>query len=302
MNVATFLCLLLPVAFAAAQEAPKPQVPAAPPAPASAAAPAPADAPGGISVIPNRVVLEGRTRAAEVLLKNSGTVRASFRVSLVEKDMTEEGRLADRVRKEGEITAATLVRFSPRQVDLDPGESQIVRIQVRKPENLPDGEYRSHLLLQGIPPARKAESIQEEDAGRTLSFGITQVLGISIPVIVRQGNLAAEVSLAHGDPAFYQPPYKDSAPVISLWLERKGARSVLGDMKVTLESGGDKPKGTVLWELKSVGIYTNLPRRKVFLGVPAAVGGKLKGARAKVVFTPTDVKLAPVSTEVDLNL
>lgn len=297
MRTAPFLALLLSAMPVDAQEASKP--PAVPPA---AAPVVPTDAPGGISVIPNRVVLEGRTRAAEVLLKNSGTVRASFRVSMVEKDMTEEGRLADRVRKEGEITAADLVRFSPRQVDLEPGESQIVRLQVRKPENLPDGEYRSHLLLQGIPPARQAQSIQGESADRTLSFGITQVLGISIPVIVRQGALEAEVSLAHGDPVFYQPTYKDSAPVISLWLERKGSRSVLGDMKVTLEAGGGKPKGTVLWEVKSVAIYTNLPRRKVFLGVPAAVGGRMNGARARVVFTPTDVKLAPVSTEVDLNL
>ncbi|OQA37705.1 MAG: hypothetical protein BWY56_00709 [Acidobacteria bacterium ADurb.Bin340] len=294
MRTAPLLCLLFTALSGMAQEAPKPPVPA----PAAA----PAEAPGGISVIPNRVVLEGRTRAAEVLLKNSGTVRASFRVSMVEKDMTEDGRLVDRVRKEGEITAADLVRFSPRQVDLEPGESQIVRLQVRKPEHLPDGEYRSHLLLQGIPPARQAEPIQGDEADRTLSFGITQVLGISIPIIVRQGTLEAEVSLAHGEPVFYQPTYKDSAPVISLWLERKGNRSVMGDMKVTLEAGGGKPKGTVLWELKSVGIYTNLGRRKVFLGVPAAVGGKLQGARAKVVFTPTDMKLDPVSTEVDLNL
>jgi P pilus assembly chaperone PapD len=270
--------------------------------PTAPAAAAPSEAPGGVSVIPNRVVLEGRERAAEVMLKNSGSSRASFRVSMVEKDMTEEGRLADRAKREGEITAADLVRFSPRQVDLDPGETQIVRIQVRKPDNLPDGEYRSHLLLQGIPPARKAEPIEGDHADRAVSFGITQVLGISIPIIVRQGSLTAEVSLSHGEPVFYQPNYENSAPVINLWVERKGNRSVIGDMKVTLESGGNKPKGTVLWEVKSVGIYTNLTRRKIFLGVPAAVGGKLQGAHAKVTFTPTDVKFAPVSTEVDLNL
>ncbi len=271
-------------------------------APAPAPAVPPSDAPGGISVIPNRVVLEGRERAAEVMLKNSGTRKASFRISLVEKDMTEEGRLTDRAKRTGEITAADLVRFSPRQVDLEPGETQIVCLQVRKPEHLADGEYRSHLLLQGIAPTRKAEPIEGELADRTVSFAITQVLGISIPVIVRHGSLSAEVALAHGSPAFYQPTYENSAPVISLWLERKGNRSVMGDVKVTLESGGDKPKGTLLWEVKSVGIYTNLARRKVFLGVPAAAGGKLKGARAKVTFTPTDVKLAPITTFVDLNL
>ena len=280
------------------------QVPKPPAAITSLAEPkeAPTGAAGGISVLPNRVVLEGRERAAEVMLRNSGGTKATFRVSIVEKDMTEEGRLTDRPKREGEITAADLVRFTPRQVELEPGESQIVRLQLRKPENLPDGEYRSHLLLTGIPPVREAQPPEGEGSDRQISFSITQVISISIPIIVRHGNLSAEVSLSHGTPVFYQPTYPNSAPVISLWLERKGNRSLVGDIKVTLEAGGNKPKGTVLWEVKGLGIYTNLNRRKVFLGVPAAVGGKLKGARAKVIFTPTDVHLPPVATEVDITL
>ena len=34
---------------------------------------------------------------------------------------------------------------------LAPGETQAVRLLLRKPGNLADGEYRSHLLMQNVP-------------------------------------------------------------------------------------------------------------------------------------------------------
>jgi len=57
----------------------------------------------------------------------------------------------------GEAFADTLVRYSPRQADLAPHETQIIRIQLRTPPDLPAGEYRSHLLIQAIPRTRPDE-------------------------------------------------------------------------------------------------------------------------------------------------
>lgn len=266
----------------------------------------PAEASGGISILPNRLVFEGRVRSAEILLKNTGSKHAVFRVSVVEKAMTESGKLADRTKEEGETTAADLIRFTPRQVDLPPGGRQVVRVQLRMPESLAPGEYRSHLFFQGLPPSKPAEpsvpdSLSQESSERRLSFTIEQILGISIPVIVRSGETHAAVALA--DPHYYQPPYPGSVPVISVFLERQGNRSVLGEVTVTLDSGKDLPvpAGTILWRASSVGIYTNLERRKVYLGLPKAVGGRLKGARVKITFQATDMKLAPVSRYVDLT-
>jgi hypothetical protein len=255
------------------------------------------DAAGGVVLMPSRVVLEGRGRAVEVMLKNGGATAASFRVSLKEMEMLPNGKLQGRVKKEGEITAADLVRFTPRQVDLAPGESQIVRFQLRKPENLPEGEYRSHALFQGIPPAKPAEPITE-DAEKRLSFSITQVMGISIPVIVRHGETKAAIKLT--GIRYWQPEVAGTVPVISLFLERSGNRSVVGDMRATVESGGKVPKGTLLVELKGTGVYTNLERREVHLPMYFAKDGKLKGARIKVVFTATDLKMAPEVAYIDL--
>lgn len=258
---------------------------------------APDQAAGGVVLMPSRVVLEGRERAVEVMLKNGGVTPASFRVSLKEMEMLPNGKLQGREKKQGEITAADLVRFSPRQVDLAPGESQIVRFQLRKPENLPEGEYRSHALFQGIPPAKPAEPITE-DAEKRLSFSITQVMGISIPVIVRHGETRASIKLS--GLRYWQPDVPNAVPVISLFLERTGNRSVVGDMRATVESGGKVAKGTLLVELRGTGVYTNLDRREVHLPMYFAKDGKLKGARIKVAFTATDLKMAPEVAYLDL--
>lgn len=266
--------------------------------PGNAPPKAPDQAAGGVVLMPSRVVLEGRDRAAEVMLKNGGATPASFRVSLREMEMLPNGKLMARVKQDGEITAADLVRFTPRQVDLAPGESQIVRFHLRKPENLPEGEYRSHALFQGIPPAAPPEPIVE-DAEKRLSFSITQVMGISIPVIVRHGSTHAVIKLS--GLRYWQPDFEGALPVLSLFLERTGNRSVVGDLRATVESGGQVPKGTLLVELKGTGIYTNLDRREVHLPMYFAKDGKLKGTRIKVTFTATDFKMAPQVATLDLD-
>ena len=45
----------------------------------------------------------------------------------------------------GEHFADGMLSWSPRQITLQPGTAQVVRLMVRKPEGLAEGEYRSHL-------------------------------------------------------------------------------------------------------------------------------------------------------------
>ena len=70
------------------------------------------------------------------------------------------------------LSAADLVRYSPRQVELAPGEVQTVRIQIRKPEGLKDGEYHSHLVFQGY--LRSSPLPVQIPADKTLGFNITR--------------------------------------------------------------------------------------------------------------------------------
>ncbi len=260
-------------------------------------APPPVPGPSDLMLIPTRVVLEGRQRATEIILKNIGKATATYRIQLKEMVMTPTGQLKDREKASGEITAADLVRFSPRQVELSPGETQTVRIQVRKPEQLADGEYRSHMLFQGIPPA-EAPQAPEAEGEKRLSFSITPIYGIAIPIIVRHGEVKTDVALVN---VRYEGPGKEADSLfVLLSLERSGNGSVLGDFEVSVESGGSVKKGQSLMLMRGVAVYHPNPLREVVIPLRLEKGASLSGARLKVTYTPQDTKLPPLVATLDV--
>jgi hypothetical protein len=255
---------------------------------------------GNLSILPVRLVLEGRTRSEEVMLRNTGKGKATYRILFTEMVMNENGEIEECRKPAGQTTAADLVRYSPRQVELAPGEMQTVRIQVRKPEGLPDGEYRSHLLFQSVPDVKPPAPLQGE-TDRALSVKLNTVLGISIPVIIRHGDTGGKISLT--DLRYWQPDRKvapEAPPVLSFRMLREGNRSLSGDVTAVVESGGKLKKGTLLWETKGNVIYTNIIWRNVHLPMYQGKVGSLNGARVKVTFTPTDFKGAPVVAYLDI--
>ncbi|WP_022941857.1 hypothetical protein [Psychromonas hadalis] len=78
-------------------------------------------------------------------------------------------------------TASDMIRYSPRQVTLRAGERQVIKLALRRPKGLADGEYRSHLMLTALPPKNK----NSEDNS---SIHLKLLLSYTLPVTVRQGN------------------------------------------------------------------------------------------------------------------
>ena len=93
----------------------------------------------------------------------------------------------------GEGFAGDLIRYAPRQLRLEPGRPQTIRILYRRPGELAEGEYRSHLLFQEIPKVAPTPAQGEGPSG--LNMQISALFGISIPVIVRHGDLEASARL-----------------------------------------------------------------------------------------------------------
>lgn len=244
---------------------------------------------GDLMVIPTRVVLEGRDRSAEVTLRNSGTAPCTYRISFKEMRMLPSGEVEEFTKPDGVLAASDLVRFTPRQVDLAPGESQTVRIQVRLPEGLKDGEYRSHMVFQGLPPVAPTAPIQAGD-DKTLSFDIKTLFAISIPVIVRHGETSSTLALT--DLAFHPAAKPDEAPGLDLRMVRTGNRSVQGEFKVDWIPQSGKP--ITLLPVAGGVIYPELDYRTVHMDLPEAKKLDLKGGRFSVTFTQKDGKQAPI--------
>ena len=86
--------------------------------------PAHAQGIGDLAVVPTRVILEGRERTAKVSVLNRGSETATYRISIINMQMTESGEYR-RVTESGVDGgyAESLVRYAPRQVELAPGKS-----------------------------------------------------------------------------------------------------------------------------------------------------------------------------------
>ncbi len=211
---------------------------------------------GGFRVTPTRIVFEGRLRSAELTLINMGSEPATYRISLVRMRMLDNGAIEEIGDPlPGEAFADSFVRFSPRQVDLEPGATQTVRMQLRKPATLPPGEYRSHLVFRALPP------VEPEDPAsgvRGVRIALRPVFGAAIPVIVRHGETAANVTMGG-----LEVRRTADGPVLALDLRRAGNRSVYGDLTViyTPPDGRSRNVGG----MRGLAVYVPNPVRHVLV-------------------------------------
>ena len=223
---------------------------------------------GDLLVAPTRIVLDGR-KGAEVILNNIGEEPATYRVSVEFRRMTEKGELVDvTTPTDADKKAEDMIVYAPRKVTLAPREPQAIRIVARAPQGLPDGEYRVHMLFRAIPPATPVVQTPGEQP-KGVQFKLTPVYGVTIPVIVRLGNLQASAGIAN-----VQLEKKDGAPAIGLDLTRQGTRSTYGEVRV-LKAGYKDPIAL----MKGVAIYTEVGKRHVSLLLPesskAAASGQV---------------------------
>lgn len=210
----------------------------------------PALAAGGLIVTPQLVELDSTNRSQVLTLANRGTEPETYRISIVNYRMDEQGNLhLTDTPAAGEGFAGALFRYAPRQITLEPGKPQTVRILYRRPANLQEGEYRSHLLFQQVP---KAQPQAVGAVGGGLSLQIRTVFGITVPVIVRHGRLQAAGELT----GLVQTRTSDGNPGIALRIARDGKKSLRGDLVALM---GEEEVG----RLNNVAVYLSTPHREV---------------------------------------
>ena len=223
---------------------------------------------GDLLVAPTRLVLDGR-KGAEVVLNNIGEEPATYRVSVEFRRMTPDGSL-DNVAEPtaAEKAAADMILYAPRRVTLAPHEPQAIRIAARAPQGLPDGEYRVHLLFRAIPPATPVQQANAADQSKGLRFELTPIYGVTIPVIVRLGNLQATAGIAN----VQLEKTKDGLSAVGVDLSRAGSRSTFGEVRV-LKAGVKDPIALQ----RAIAVYTEVKSRHVAVPIRADYKGALSG-------------------------
>jgi hypothetical protein len=227
----------------------------------------PLQAQGDLLIFPKRITFDGIQKRVETLnLSNVGKDTATYTLSYNEIKMGENGSFNTiDVAEIDQNFASPYLRYYPRTITLAPNESQNVKIQLIKTNELKQGEYRSHLYFRAVPKVtllkkEPLDSITKKAKG--LSVNLVPVFGLSIANIITIGESTTAVQLTN---LSITKSIKENSVTLSLDFNRQGNRSAYGTIEVNhISLDGTTTQAAII---KGFAIYSpgNLRKSKITL-------------------------------------
>jgi fimbrial chaperone protein len=237
-------------------------------------------------VYPTMIMFEGNERSATITLTNRGDAIGTFETSWSELAMTPEGGLIKTEDPEWSVQA--YVRYSPRRVTLEPAESQVIKIALRRDQDVPEGEYYSHfkiLTLNSEDLAGDRKNAVEPSKDNS-AVRIRARSAVAIPIIWR--NSRAEPSATIESVGIDQENNQ-----VKVDVRREGKLSVRGFLHVV----GTAPDGTrsALAEVVPLIIYPMLDHRVTAITLSDGITTNVLADNAEVFYT-TDLDVISEET------
>ncbi len=193
---------------------------------------------GGISqswatfISPKRVIIADKQRAATITILNRSNKTMVYNFEWQRRAQQPNGkikRLDEGENVAGYKPAEDYIVFSPRRVILKPGKKQRLRLLVRRPSDMAEGEYHSHFLIKA-DPAKGEETKAKKTFGGTIDIKTYAAM----PVFLRHGQTYIDLNIK--DARWYK---KQDHEYISLFIENNSTRSIyaLPKIECTTASG-----------------------------------------------------------------
>lgn len=231
-----------------------------------------------VTITPTLVVIEGRTRYADVSLINVTEAPHTYAIGWRYMKMVADDGSYENVDKSlTDFDLAQNIVFTPKRVTLEPQGLQKIRLGLRlKGEPPAPGDYRAHLELRDVGRALdNTTSGPEEKKGAAV--GVKVNVGFSIPVVYRVGESTATPvigTVTTGVDAYGRPEI--IIPVTKAGGETFG---ILGRLQVVYN---DK----IVGEVKNANIFAESKGRTY--KIPLSVE-KLSGGTVRVIYRHYDV-------------
>ena len=238
----------------------------------------PAYAWGGavLFIYPTLIMFDGNERSATITLTNRGDAIGTFETSWTEHEMTAEGGLV-KVQGDAPWSVQPYVRYSPRRVTLEPSESQVIKIALRRDQEAPEGEYYSHFKVLTLNSQNLLDETNEAVEPKSdAAVTITARSAVAIPIIWRNSRAAQSAAIE-------SVVIDSEANQLRVDVRRMGKLSVRGFLHVL----GEAPDGTsgALAEPVPLVIYPGLERRSVAITLNEDTTTEALAQNAEVVYS-----------------
>jgi hypothetical protein len=234
---------------------------------------------GDLLVTPTRVVFEGNKQKESLSLVNMGSETTTYSVSFVQKKMNEDGSFVDITEElPGQPFADPYLRVFPRQVTLAPKEAQVIMLQFRRKPDMASGEYRSHLYFRSEKDYTALGEKSTKKDSKSLSVQIIPIFGMSIPVIIRTGEISVTAALKD----LKLEIVDKTSRVLNFNIHRTGNISLYGDIRVSFVPPIGKPYEIAA--VNGVGVYTNIEKRNISVRLDNTSGNVWTRGKIKVSY------------------
>jgi len=225
-----------------------------------------------LQVFPTRLVLSQQQRITQISLRHLGQKAETYKISAVFFRMSPDGSLKQVSTPEAKERAlSSMIRFSPREVQLNPNQEQTVRVMFVNNQPLDDGEYRAHLHFE---PSSEPDPVADKATGRQVAMQLTAKIAIAVPVFYRQGKTELKVELSKLK--YFQTP--DQKNAVSFDLSYQGNRFLYGDFHTYFV----KPDGTKTEIGLINGFSSYIEKRPATLMLDSEKSKNLSGGKIRV--------------------
>ena len=166
---------------------------------------------------------------------------------------------------------------------IEPDQDQNIRIIIRRPAGLEDGEYRAHIkvtMLEDKVELEKEGGIQNTQTNVLVDS--KQRLSITIPLIIRYGKPEYKISIADAKIRYSLSPKGKKTPYADFILIRQGNRSSMGDFDI--EYINTKGTRSLLRHYVGVPVYRPTERRKVSIPLEVPEGVTLGKGTLRITY------------------
>ena len=213
-----------------------------------------------IDIVPRKIVMDPRDRSAELTVLNLMGEPGTYRVDIVNFQQNTDGTYTT---LESPLNQAfnpeEAVRFSPRQFSLPVQGRQKIRLSLRKPANLPEGEYRFHVQVMRLADARPSQAVEPGQGAR---LSVQMNMGVTIPVIVRHGGVALATAKI-SNPRLVTTNTESERPELQMTITRQGNASTIGSLEAFWVPASGEPES--ISYIDNMNIFTEVSQRQVSL-------------------------------------
>jgi len=235
-----------------------------------------------LMINPVRMIFTDRQRSITANVINTSQESITYKISLVTMRKGANGKLyKPETETEEEQMIKKMIRFAPRRATIEAGKRQVVKLMVRKPKELPRGEYQTRLRLSPLSTDKSSEN--SERTGTAIDLDI--IVESTFPVIIQHGGLTADVvpqAIAVKD--FPQAP-AGIAAVVS--FSRSGDGSAFGNVFLRFTPNDHSEDSREIGRSQGLAIYLPDTEKTVTIPLTGINRQELSTGTVRVEYQPS---------------